>query len=225
MTPFSTLEMDLYQQLFMDYCMIGGLPEVICNYVEKKTFEGSLQLLKQINFDYEEDFRKYLSGLEQTKVLAIYRSIPAQLAKENKKFQISKVSAGAKTNQYVGAIEWLKNTGIVQTCYCLNFPELPLKGNADYSKYKVYYSDTGLLIANLDDESQEDFRVNKNLGVYRGAVVENIVAEGLVKQGEQLYYYKRQDSTLEMDFFIRSQQYLIPLEVKATSRQSKSLQH
>ena len=108
-------------------------------------------------------------------------------------------------------------------CYCLNFPELPLKGNYDESKFKLYYADTGLLIASLDDEAQEDLRANRNLGVYKGALYENFAAEALVKQGYALYYYKREDSQLEEDFFVRTQQELLPLEVKANTNRSKSL--
>ena len=88
-------------------------------------------------------------------------------------------------------IEWLVDTRVITECNCLIFPELPLKGNIDESKYKLYYPDTGLLIAALDEEAQEDLRVNKNLGVYKGALYENFVAEAFVKQGLGLFYYKK----------------------------------
>lgn len=221
--PFSKLEMDVYHSLFLDYCVLGGMPEIVGRYIEKNTFEGSLQLQRQINHDYEEDIRKYLSGLKQTKVLNIYRNLPAQLAKENKKFQISKVAKYAKNNEYLGSIEWLKDSGIINICYCLNFPELPLKGNYVNNKYKLYYADTGILVSNLDEEAQEDLRARKNLGVYKGALYENFVAEGLNKQGYDLYYYQKENSTLEMDFFIRSKDSLIPIEVKASNQKAKSL--
>ena len=108
-------------------------------------------------------------------------------------------------------------------CYCLNFPELPLKGNYEKTKYKLYFADSGLLVAMLDEEAQEDLRTNKNLGVYKGALYENIVGEALVKSGCGLYYYKREDSTLEEDFFVRTASELIPVEVKATNGRAKSL--
>ena len=146
-----------------------------------------------------------------------------QLAKENKKFQISKVSSGARFKDYRGCIEWLADSGMVNVCYQLNFPELPLKGNFDETKYKIYFSDTGLLVSMLDEESQDDLRANKNLGVYKGALFENIVGEALVKSGLQLYYYKKENSTLEEDFFVRTASDLIPVEVKATNGKSKSL--
>ena len=123
----------------------------------------------------------------------------------------------------MGCVEWLKDAGLINVCECLQFPELPLKGNVDESKYKVYISDTGLLVASLDDESQMDLRANKNLGVYKGALYENIVAEALVKSGYKLYYYKKDNGTLEEDFFIRTANNLIPIEVKAKGGHSKSL--
>ena len=104
------------------------------------------------------------------------------------------------------------------------FPELPLKGNADDSKFKLYYPDTGLLISTLDEEAQEDLRANKNLGIYKGALYENFVAEAFVKQGLGLYYYKKDNSTLEEDFFVRSTNELIPVEVKSNNDKSKSLE-
>ncbi len=103
------------------------------------------------------------------------------------------------------------------------FPELPLGGNYDPDVFKLYFADTGLLVSMLDDESQDDLRANKNLGVYKGALYENMIGEALVKQGYILYYYRRDNSTLEEDFFIRSVSSLIPIEVKAVSGKAKSM--
>mgnify|MGYP002658922558 FL=1 len=100
---------------------------------------------------------------------------------------------------------------------------MPLYVNIDESKYKLYYPDTGLLISALDEEAQEDLRVNKNLGVYKGALYENFVAEAFVKQGLGLFYYKKDNSTLEEDFFVRTRDELIPVEVKSNNDRSKSL--
>ena len=104
---------------------------------------------------------------------------------------------------------------MVNLCYCLLDAELPLKGNSDEDKFKMYFCDTGLFVALLDDEAQEDLRANKNLGVYKGALYESIVAEAQVKSGYGLYYYKKDNSTLEQDFFVRKAEDLVPLEVKA----------
>lgn len=192
-------------------------------YIRKKTFEGSLDTQRQLMADYKEDIRKYDEGMDQTRILNVFNQIPVQLAKDNKKFQISKVASGARFKDYRGCIEWLDDAGMVNLCYCLHFSELPLKGNYDDTKYKIYFADSGLLVSMLDDESQEDLRANKNMGVYKGALYENVVGEALVKSGYDLYYYKRDASTLEEDFFVRTASALIPVEVKAVNGRAKSL--
>lgn len=221
--PFNELEMEIYHNLFLDFTILGGMPAVVCDYIIKGTFEGSLDTQHQLVEDYKEDIKKYANGLDKTRILNVYNSIVPQLAKEHKKFQASKVEKGAKFKDYRGCAEWLVDAGIINVCYCLNFPELPLKGNYDIDKFKLYFSDTGLLVSLLDDESSEDLRVNKNLGIYKGALFENCIAESLIKQGYNLYYYKREDSTLEQDFFLRNSDSLIPLEVKAKNSKAKSL--
>ena len=223
MRPFNELEMDIYHTLFLDFSILGGMPAVVKDYIEKGTFEGSLDTQRQLIADYKEDIRKYAEGLDQTRVINVFNSIAPQLAKENKKFQIVKVASGARFRDYRGCAEWLTDAGIVNVCYCLNFPELPLNGNCDTDKFKLYFADTGLLVSLLDEEAGEDLRANRNLGVYKGALYENIMGEALTKSGYNLYYYKREDSTLEEDFFIRSSENLIPVEVKAKSGKSKSL--
>ena len=223
LTPFSETELAVYKSLFLDFCVLGGMPDVVRGYIETGTFSNSLEIQEQIRFDYEEDVRKYAQGLDQAKIISVYRSIPAQLAKENKKFQFNKISKNARSREYTGCIEWLIDAGVITECNCLFFPELPLKGNADESKYKLYYPDTGLLVSALDEEAQEDLRVNKNLGVYKGALYENFVTEAFTKQGLGLFYYKKDNSTLEEDFFVRSKNELIPVEVKSNNDRSKSL--
>lgn len=222
-TPFSELQLSLFHKIFLDYIILGGMPEVVKDYIEKGTFEGSLYTQRQLIADYKEDIRKYAEGLDKARILNVFNSIPFQLAKENKKFQLSKIEKHARFKDYRGCTEWLIDSGIVNACYCLESVDLPLSGNCNIDKFKLYFADTGLLISLLDDESQDDLRTNKNIGVYKGALYENIIAEALVKAGYNLYYYKREDSTLEEDFFIRSTTNLIPIEVKAKNGKSKSL--
>lgn len=221
--PFNSTDLTVFERLFLDYCILGGMPAIVRAYIQSGTFQGSLEMQRQLVLDYEEDIRKYVEGLDQTKILNVFQHIPIQLARENTKFQISKVARGARFKDYQGCIEWLKNAGIVNICYGLRFPELPLKGNYDETKYKLYFFDTGLLIAQLDEEAQEDLRSNRNLGVCKGALYENIVGEALVKSGYPLYYYKRNDSRLEEDFFVRTRKSLIPIEAKSTDGNAKSL--
>lgn len=221
--PLSNMQMDILGGLFSDYMILGGMPEVVNRYIESGQFSGLLQLQRQLLQDYEEDITKYASGFDKAKVLAVYRHITTFLAAENKRFQVTKIARGARNREYIGAVEWLANAGIINICYCLQTPSLPLKGNYDAKLYKVYYRDTGLLIASLDEEAQEDLRANRNFGTYKGAIFENIVADMLAKQGYDLYYYRSESPSLEMDFFVRDAQSLIPVEVKAKDNATASL--
>ena len=221
--PLSNMQMDVLGGLFSDYMILGGMPEVVNRYIESGQFSGLLQLQRQLLQDYEEDITKYASGFDKAKVLAVYRHITTFLAAENKRFQVTKIARGARNREYIGAVEWLANAGIINICYCLQTPSLPLKGNYDAKLYKVYYRDTGLLIASLDEEAQEDLRANRNFGTYKGAIFENIVADMLAKQGYDLYYYRSESPSLEMDFFVRDAQSLIPVEVKAKDNATVSL--
>jgi len=220
---FSSAEQEKYFSLFMDYILLGGMPAVLSRYVERKTFEGTLDIQKQLLLDYQEDIQKYAEGLDQSKILSVFNSIPPQLAKENKKFQYNKVAKRARSREYFGCVQWLLDAGVISICHCLNFPELPLKGNYDESKYKLYLADTGLLVAMLDEEVAADLRNNRNLGVYKGALYENFAAEALSKSGYDLYYYRKENSTLEEDFFVRTADSLIPVEVKGGNAVSRSL--
>jgi len=222
-TPLSASLVQVMSEVFLDYVIVGGMPAVVIEYVKSGMFSNTLQIQKQLLADYEDDITKYAEGMDQSRILNVFRHIPVQLAKENKKFQISKVASGARYKDYRGAIEWLSNAGIINVCYCLASPELPLKGNYVETKYKIYMADTGLLIAMLDDETQDDLRVRKNIGTYRGGLYENIVGDMLVKAGFDLYYYSKENSTLEEDFFVRNTDSLIPVEVKAKNGNTKSL--
>jgi len=223
LTPFSALEMTRFSDLFLDYIVLGGMPAIIADHIRHGTFENTLELQKQLLWEYRNDIRKYAEGLDQTKIISVFESIPSQLAKDNKKFQFSQLSSKARARDYWGCIEWLNDSGIVKICYCLAFPSLPLQGNLDRAKFKLYLADSGLLLAMLDKEARDDLRINRNLGIYKGALYENFVAEALYKSGYALAYYKREDSALEEDFFIRGANHLYPLEVKATNGKSKTL--
>ena len=116
LTPFSELELSVCNSLFLDYCILGGMPAVVREYVERGTFEGSLDIQRQLIADYKEDIRKYAEGMDQGRILNVFNQIPPQLAKENKKFQISKVASGARFKDYRGCIEWLSDAGMVNIC-------------------------------------------------------------------------------------------------------------
>ena len=223
LTPLSEIELSVMFDNFKEYMIIGGMPAIVYSFITNKNYSGTLKMQKQIIQDYEEDITKYATGLDQGKILNVYRKIPVFLGNENKKFQISKIADGARNREYIGTIEWLKNAGIINVCYCLSTPELPMKGNYNPDNYRVYFSDTGLLIGSLDEEAQEDLRNNQNFNTYKGAVYENVVADMLVKAGYSLFFYRNDKSTIEMDFFVRDKNSLIPVEVKAIDGCTASL--
>ena len=221
--PFSNTELSVMFENFKEYMIIGGMPAIVYSFVKNNNYSGTLKMQKQILLDYEEDITKYAGGLDYVKILNVYRKIPVFLGNENKKFQISKVETGARSREYIGTIDWLINSGIINICYCLEQPELPLGGNYNPDNYRIYFSDTGLLIGSLDEEAQDDLRNNKNFNTYKGAIYENIIGDMLVKQGYKLYFYKNEKGTIEMDFFVRDKNSLIPVEVKANDGATISL--
>lgn len=221
--PLSTTQYSVMMSLFKDYMIVGGMPAIVNQFVLNKNYSGILKMQQQILLDYEEDITKYAGGLDKTKILNCYRKIPVFLGNENKKFQISKIADGARNREYVGVIDWLSNAGIVNISYALERASLPLKGNYNPDNYRLYFSDTGLLIGTLDEEIQQDLRFNENLNTYKGAIYENIVGDMLVKAGYKLYFYKNDHDKLEMDFMIRDINSLIPVEVKANDNSTISL--
>lgn len=221
--PFSSLEMDVLNEKFLEYITVGGMPAIVSDFISNGNYGNTLAMQRQLLLDYEADITKYAQGIDKAKIKNVYRNIPVFLAKDNKKFQISKVAAHARSRDYIGCVDWLSDAGIINICYCMSFPELPLKGNYDESKYKIYFHDTGLLMASLDEYSLDDLRKNRNLGIYKGAIYENVIAEALVKAGLPIYYFKKENAQLEMDFFVRDIDSLVPVEVKAKDAATVSL--
>ena len=223
LSPLSETQFNVLLDRFHQYMVLGGMPEVVKLFVDQKNYSGTLALQKQIILDYEEDITKYVEGLDKTKILNVFRKIPVFLGQDNKKFRISKVAHGARNREYTGVTDWLIDAGIVNISYCLNDLALPLKGNYDSDNYRMYFMDAGLLVASLDEESSKDLRDNKNFNTYKGAIYENIVGDMLKKSGYDLYFYKNEDGTQEVEFFVRDAKNLIPIDVKATDGKVKSI--
>jgi predicted AAA+ superfamily ATPase len=223
LTPLTTATMLALSDAFRDYMIVGGMPAVVSTYLANGHFGGCLAMQNQLLADYGEDITKYAIGLDKGKIKNIYNHIPVFLGQQNKKFQISKIGRNTRNRDYIGTVDWLRDAGIVNVCHCLDRVALPLKGNYIANNYKLYYHDTGMLIASLDEEAQADLRENKNFNTYKGAIYENEVGEMLVKQGYGLYFFRNEKSTIEMDFFVRNARSLIPVEVKAQDGATKSL--
>ncbi len=221
--PLPELMYNVMMENFHEYMVIGGMPAIVKKFIENKNYSGILEMQKQILLDYKEDITKYASGLDQARILNVYNKIPVFLGHENKKFQISKVAQDARNRSYIGVVDWLNNAGIINVCYSLQTLSLPIKGNYNPNNYRLYFRDTGLLIGSLDEEAQRDLRDNKNFNTYKGALYENIIGDMLVKQGYELFFYRNEKSTIEMDFFVRDKDSLIPVEVKANDNSTPSL--
>lgn len=223
--PLTEIQYNVMMKNFKDYMIVGGMPAIVARYIANKNFSGILNMQEQILKDYEEDIAKYATGLDKARVLNAYRKIAAFLGNENKKFQVSKLAEGARNREYRGVSDWLSDAGIINISYCMEECALPLKGNYNPDNYRLYFADTGLLIASLDDEAQDDLRKNQNFNTYKGAIYENIIGDMLVKEGYDLFFYKSEKGNIEMDFFIRDRNSLIPVEVKANDNSTVSLNY
>lgn len=187
--PYSDLVLDKMNSLFMEYTLTGGMPKIVSTYISQGNYSGIPDRQKQLYQDYLDDIRKYVEGLDARRVENMYLHVASQLGKDNPKFQITKLGHGARAFQYEGCAQWLADAGVVNIGYCLNSLSLPLKGNENPNNYRVYFADTSLLIASMDEESRKDLLVSKNLGVYKGALYENFAAEALMKQGYDLFFF------------------------------------
>ena len=213
---------DRMMELFKEYIVVGGMPRVVQSFVTNHNFATVLRLQKGIISDYTDDIAKYAKGAEKPKARACFLSIPKHLSKDYKKFQFSLVEKGGSARKFGGSLMWLYDAGIINFCHNLGAPELPLEGNAKSDVFKVYMRDTGLLMAMLEDGSQEDI-IDGNLGIYKGAIYENIIADIFTKSGKKLYYYEK-NNEIEIDFFIRRNKCATAVEVKSSDNtKSKSL--
>jgi predicted AAA+ superfamily ATPase len=209
-------------ELFKEYIVVGGMPAVVWEFVNTHNFAHVLRLQRDIISDYEDDIAKYAEDNQKAKAKACFRSIPKHLSKDYKKFQYSIVERGGNAQKYGGSLDWLLDAGMINFCHNLEIPELPLEGNSKSSEFKVYMRDTGLLIAMLDEGTAKDI-IGGNLGIYKGAIFENIVADIFTKLGKKLYYFEK-NNRLEIDFFIRLNSKAVGVEVKsADNTKSKSL--
>lgn len=210
-------------ELFKEYIVVGGMPRVVNNFVQNHNFANVLKMQRGIISDYEDDIAKYAEGNEKAKARACFLSIPKHLSKDYKKFRYSLVTPSGSSRKYAGSLMWLYDAGIINFCYNLEIPQLPLEGNSKSDVFKVYMRDTGLLLAMLDDGSQEDI-IDGNLGIYKGAIYENIIADIFAKKGKKLYYFEY-NSTLEVDFITRYEKEAMAIEVKSSQNsKSKSLE-
>ena len=228
-TPISTATHEAMLRHFREYLCVGGLPAVVDTFLSTSDMNAVYEEQRDLIDEYKDDFGKHLDEHENEEVdltlLArinrVFDSIPAQLAKENKKFQYSLLEKKGRSANYQAAIQWLADAGLVSLCHNLSVPQAPLEGNKDDGVFKVYMQDAGLFTAMLERGTAADI-LSGNLGAYKGAIYENIVADAFCKAGRPLYYFHK-ESGLEIDFVTRQDGETWLVEVKATTGQAKSL--
>ena len=202
------------------YVAVGGLPDAVNAFLRTNNMNEVRKVYQSILKEYRDDMVKYAPDKDKPHIRECFNSVPKQLAKENKKFQYSKVKPGGRGETYAGSLQWLEDAGIICRCYNTDITGLPMEGNARDNVFKVYMSDIGLLVEMLGEGTRADI-LQGNLGGFKGAIYENLMADTLHKKSQNLYYFQK-DSGLELDFLVRMNGECVPLEVKAKSSKSKS---
>lgn len=213
---------------FKEYICVGGLPEAVNIFLKTGDMNQVYNEQRDILEEYKDDFGKHLDANENEEVdkflLArieeVFDSIPSQLAKENKKFQYSKIKIKGRSADYREAIQWLIDAGIVIPCYNLSTLESPLEGNKIDNVFKLYMRDSGLFVSMLEKGTAGEI-LSGNLGIYKGAIYENIIADAFAKMDRKLYYFHK-DSGLEIDFITKYEGNITLIEVKSTTGKTKS---
>lgn len=220
-TPVSQAVHQRMRELLLKYVIVGGMPEVVATFMKTNDMQRVIKRQHSIIETYKSDMIKYARIEDKTRIRECFDSIPAQLARENKKFVYSIIQPNARSKQYRGSLQWIEDAGIIRRCYNLHITELPLIGNADMNTFKVYMADIGLLVNMLGEGVQWKILQGDLLG-YKGAIFESLMADILGKIGRKLYYFHK-NSGLELDFVLPYKGECTPLECKATTGNTKSL--
>lgn len=206
------------------YLYLGGMPEVLQDYLNNRDIASARKIQEEILLAYSRDFSKYTEKSQAIKTSELWQSIPAQLTRENKKFKYSGVRKGARASTYEQTIEWLKQAGLIHLAYQISTAKIPLSGYADYTKFKVFVFDTGLLGAMLKITSEIILHPTALFSEYNGAFIKNFVASELISSGYDNLYYWVSKSAAEVDFIVQNGDKIFPLEVKSgLNRNKKSL--
>jgi predicted AAA+ superfamily ATPase len=210
-------------ELLRQYYYVGGMPEAVSMYVKNQDLQEVRRIQNRILSDYRRDFSTHIPVKIQAKAYMIWDSIPAQLAKENKKYIYGAVKQGGRAKEFEDAIQWLQDAGLIHKVLQVSKVAKPLKFYEDYGSFKLFLLDLGLLGA-MSDVSAKDVLVNNDAFTeYKGAFTEQFVLQELVSQDRKVYYYSKENSTLEIDFIIQKEE-VYPIEVKAEENlRAKSL--
>ena len=212
---------DRLNELLHQYIVVGGMPEVVSTFLDTKQIGRVLAVQRRIVEEYKADMVKYAPAADKPRIRECFDSIPAQLAREYKKFSYAVVRPGGRGRDYAGSLQWIEDAGIIRRCYNTEITELPLDGHKIKTEFKVYMADIGLLVSMLEEGTQSSI-LQGDLLSYNGAIKENLVADVLGKMGRKLYYFHK-DSSIELDFLMRYKGLCTPIECKATTGNAKSM--
>lgn len=204
--------------LLKSYLVVGGMPEVVQNYVEERNYLLVRDIQNEILRGYELDFSKHAPAVDVPKISLIWKSIPSQLAKENKKFVYKCVRNGARAREFESALQWLFDASLIYKCMNVETPKIPLKSYANDHIFKIYMGDVGLLGALSQIEIKDVFESNKIFSEFMGAFIENFVAQHLLSRNSKVQkelFYWTSSATSEVDFIFQKDSEIIPLEVKS----------
>ena len=211
-----------YLSLIREYIVVGGMPEVVADFMENKDFSRVQEIQDKVLASYADDISQHAKGSEKVKVRSCYDSIPRQLARENKKFKYSEIEKKAAARKFGDSIQWLSDASMVNICLNTTTPQLPLKAYEKDNEFKVYMNDTGLLMALYGFTTKQALLNNKLKGAAKGGIYENLVAQLLIQRGYSLHYYKPDDNS-ELEFVIEKDMEIAPVEVKAGNTATVSL--
>lgn len=208
-----------------NYYYVGGMPEAVAYFAEHKDYVEIRRIQTEILKQYESDFGKHATTANLARIRVVWNSIPMQLAKENKKFFFGQIKSGARMKDYEEAIEWLLDCGLISKAYKVSKPAMPLKAYIDFSAFKLFMLDVGLLGAMSELDASSILEGNEIFTEFKGAMTEQYVMQELIASTEYTpYYYATDNATFEMDFMIQKGKNIVPIEVKAeTNIRARSL--
>lgn len=198
------------------YLFLGGMPEVVSNFIEHHDFRAARLLQRKILTSYQNDFSKHAPKEIVPRINMVWKSIPSQLSKENKKFIYGVMKEGARAKEFELAIQWLLDCGLLHQCFRISKPYMPLSAYQDLSAFKLYHNDVGLLGAMAKLPAKTIIDGNTIFTEFKGALTENFVIQQLLLNDENaIYYWTNENSTSEVDFVIQNEEEIIPIEVKS----------
>ena len=205
-----------YVDLLRQYYYVGGMPEAVKKYVETGALNEVRRIQNEILQGYELDFSKHAPREQVERIRMVWRSVPSQLFKDNKKFIYGALRTGARAKDFEMSLQWLQDAGLIYKVPRCTKPALPLDIYQDFSAFKIYILDTGLLGAMVKTTAEQVLINNGIFTEYKGGMTEQYVLQQLISQGaEPIYYYSADNSRLEIDFVIQYKGALLPIEVKA----------